>query len=362
MAEQSDRLAKNKAFLQQQECLRMSKPSSLAIDLRNKVIGECQTYHFGGVTHYLDDRGYLLAKRLMERFDGRYTISVYELVLKAIKTLAQTDSTLPSIKTAQSVLNRENGHIQLLHFDKLFQHEALHILYTTQLEIHFNDIMYHATTIDISSTVIRIVLKRAYTLSKEDIVLISYTELAPASDPELLVKIPHEIVKIDHNDQRTHIILKRVDDNVAVTAWFTDWTGQHQILSRLDIEHQLLNTVHEFYLRLYLQKTKKPLIWLSKLNFPDPIKAIHLNPESRKIIAELLDTKGNLNLSLLPSQQVITEQRDYLAIISIENEVTSSIVIPCQDKIRVALALSHPFEQVLLLQSHAMSFSNADFK
>ena len=268
----------------------------------------------------------------------------------------------PPIKTAQSVLNRDDEHIQLLHLDKLFQREALRILYTTQLEIHLNDIMYHATTIDISSTAIRIVLKRAYTLSKEDIVLISYTEFAPASDPGLLVKIPHEIVKIDHDDLRTYITLKRVDDNVAVTAWFTDWTEQHQSLSRLDVEHQLLNTVHEFYLRLYLQKTKKTLIWLSKLNFPDPIKAIHLNPESRKIIAELLDTKGNLNLSLLPSQQVITEQRDYLAIISIENEVTSSIVIPCQDKIRVALALSHPFEQVLLLQSHAMSFSNADFK
>jgi hypothetical protein len=39
MAELSDRIAKNKAFLQQQERLRMSKPSSLAIDLRHKVIG-----------------------------------------------------------------------------------------------------------------------------------------------------------------------------------------------------------------------------------------------------------------------------------------------------------------------------------
>ena len=115
----------------------MSKPSSLAIDLRNKVIGECQTYQFDGVTHYLDDHGYLLAKRLMERFDGRYTIGVYELVLKAIKTLAQRDSTLPPIKTAQSVLNREDGHIQLLHLDKLFQREALRIFYTTQLENTF---------------------------------------------------------------------------------------------------------------------------------------------------------------------------------------------------------------------------------
>ncbi|MDG1687880.1 MAG: hypothetical protein P8J13_02810 [Gammaproteobacteria bacterium] len=47
----------------------MSKLSSLAIDLRNKVKGECQSYQFGGVTHYLDDRGYLLAKPLIEQSD-----------------------------------------------------------------------------------------------------------------------------------------------------------------------------------------------------------------------------------------------------------------------------------------------------
>ena len=141
-----------------------------------------------------------------------------------------------------------------------------------------------------------------------------------------------------------------------------DGTAQHLSLNRLDIEHELLNIAHEFYLRLYHQTTKKPLIWLSKLNFPDPIKAIHLNPESEKILTHLLDAKGNLNLSLLPIQQVITEQRDYLAVISLENNIASSLIIPCEDQAHIALVLSHPFEQVLLLQSHALSFANKDFE
>ena len=82
MAESVDPKIKNRAFLDYLERQRLNKPSSLTIDLRNKVAGECQPYLFGGVTHYLDDRGYLLAKRLLERFDGRYTIGVYELLFK----------------------------------------------------------------------------------------------------------------------------------------------------------------------------------------------------------------------------------------------------------------------------------------
>ena len=63
MAETVAHKTKNKAFLQEIERQRLNKPSSLAIDLRNKVAGECQPYLFGGITHHLDDRGYLLVKR-----------------------------------------------------------------------------------------------------------------------------------------------------------------------------------------------------------------------------------------------------------------------------------------------------------
>lgn len=356
MAELNDRQAKNKTFLQQQERLRMAKPSSLSIDLRNKVVGECQAYQFGGVTHYLDDRGYLLTKRLIERFDGRYTIGVYELVLKAIKTLSQTDDSSP-VKKTNSILNPDNETVQLLQFDKIFQRKDLRILYTTQIQIHHDAVMYHATTIDVSNSAIRAVMKRAYTLSRDDIILVDFVDLASDSDPELLLKIPHQIIKIEHDQLRTHIILKRLGDNTAITHWFEDWATQHQSLRHLHIEHELFNIVHEFYLRLYHKTTKKSLIWLSKLNYPDPIKAIHLNPASEKVIAHLLDANGKLNLSLIPIQQVINEQRPYLAFISLNNDIVSSIVIPCEDRAHVAMALSQSFEQVLLLKSHGLSFS-----
>ncbi|MFT7234578.1 MAG: hypothetical protein ACI9QV_000140 [Methylophagaceae bacterium] len=361
MADLGERLAKNKAFLQQQERVRMTKPSSLAIDLRNKVVGECQAYQFGGVTHYLDDRGYLLAKRLMERFDGQYTIGVYEMVLKAIKTLSQTTD-LPPVKVTQSILKPHSDQIQLLPFDKIFQRESLRILYTTRLEILLDDVMYHAATIDISSTSIRAVMKRAYTLNNNAIVIVNFMELKSKVDPELLLQVRHKIVKIEHDELRTHLILKRIDDTLALTNWFADWAVQHQSLRRLDVEHELLNIAHEFYLRLHHNTTKKPLIWLSKLNDPDPIKTIHLNPESEKIMTLLLDAEGKLNLSLLPIQQVVDEQRGYLAFISLENNIANSIVIPCDDRKNLALALSQPFEQVLLLQSYALSFSDDDFK
>ena len=147
-----------------------------------------------------------------------------------------------------------------------------------------------------------------------------------------------------------------------MTAWFTDWAKQHKTLSKIDVEHELLNTVHEFYLRLYHKTMRKPLIWFSKFNFLDPVKAIHLNPESEKILGHLLDAKGNFNFSLLPIQQVVAEQRAYLAIISVENDTAGSRVIPCDDRQSIASALSQPFEQVLLLQSHSLTFSDDDFK
>ncbi|WP_438971446.1 hypothetical protein, partial [Methylophaga sp.] len=93
MADSSNRKQQNQAFLQELEKQRLAKDCNRIIDLRGKVAGECQAYEFGGRKHYLDDRAFLLVKQLMARFDGRYTIGVYESVLKALKLLAHQEST-----------------------------------------------------------------------------------------------------------------------------------------------------------------------------------------------------------------------------------------------------------------------------
>ena len=88
MATESSK-AQNQAFLAQLERQRLQKPCQRIIDLRGKVTGECQPYEFGDVTHYLDDRSYLILKQLVERMGGHYTVGVYEALMQAIRQFQQ---------------------------------------------------------------------------------------------------------------------------------------------------------------------------------------------------------------------------------------------------------------------------------
>lgn len=359
MAETVDYKIKNKAFLQDIERQRLNKPSSLAIDLRNKVAGECQPYLFGGITHHLDDRGYLLVKRLIERFEGRYTIGVYELLFKAIKTLAKAPS-LPPISTIKTILHRGNDTVQLLSLDKQLQRESLRIVYTTTIEIALDDILYHATTLDISSVAARVVMKRAFTLKKGDIVQVSFPELSSDTDPDLLMSNPHKIVKIDHDDLRTHLILNRVETNTSpAKIWWEEWLSNYKSLAHFDVDHELLNITHDFYLRLYHQNTKKPLFWLGPLEQANPVKVINLSRQAMQVVASLYDSKDSIDLSLLPIQQLLSHpESDYLVFISKNDAISNSVVIACDQIEQVSLALSQADRQVLLLKSHRVSIDD----
>jgi len=70
MAGDDKSTTQNKAFLRQYEIQRLNKTCNRIVDLRGKVAGECQAYTFGDRTHYLDDRAYLLAKQLLDNFNG----------------------------------------------------------------------------------------------------------------------------------------------------------------------------------------------------------------------------------------------------------------------------------------------------
>ena len=356
MAESVDPKIKNRAFLDYLERQRLNKPSSLTIDLRNKVAGECQPYLFGGVTHYLDDRGYLLAKRLLERFDGRYTIGVYELLFKALKTLAKAPS-LPPVQTTQAILSRDNKQVQLLAMGKPLQRNELRVLYTTTIDIHYDDILYHATTIDISYLAVRAVMKRAFTLQKGETVLISFSELTPEADPLLLIKVPHEIIKIEHDDFRTHLILNRIEtESSNLTQWWKGWAQTHQSLAHVDIEHELHNIAHDFYLRLYLQNTKKPLIWLSQLEQDAPIKIVNLNPYSHRVTAPLCNKQGELDLSLIPLRQLVENPlSSYLVFITNQDGINHSHVVACDKVANIAPTFAQKFQHVLLLESHKIT-------
>ena len=63
--------------------------------MRGKVPGECRPYQVGQITHFLDDRSYLILKQLLERVGGIYTVGVYEALLQTARQHQQQHQPVP---------------------------------------------------------------------------------------------------------------------------------------------------------------------------------------------------------------------------------------------------------------------------
>lgn len=366
MADTSESKYRNESFLRQHEHQRLNKPCNRIIDLRGKVAGECQAYTFGGLTHYLDDRAYLLAKQLLDRFNGRYTVGVNEALFKALKILT-TESTVTNTKQeAKPILIRDQADVQFISFDQLLLRKEPRIQYATAIDLHMADVLYHATTIDITSSAIRITLKRAFTLEEGDKVSVSFPEFITDSQPKLLSRIHYTLLKVEHDQRRTYAILVRGhDDNKHVTAWFDHWTQTHNTLEHLDVDNELFNLASHYYLRFYSTNLNSPLFWLNDNQEHDSIKAFNLTPVAETTLNSLRMADNNIDFSLLPIQQKPEQQHDYLVIIYQQDGKPQSIVIARDKPKLVASALAWVSQQkrchILLMQTHSIHIYPEDF-
>ena len=315
MAENIATKSRNQAFLEQHERQRLNKLCNRTIDLRGKVPGECQAYQFGGKTHYLDDRGYLLAKQLLDRFNGRYTFGVYETVLKALKQLSANDQSTDE-KELDFILSRSRSEVQLIPFSGQLQRKESRIIFATPVVLHVDDVLYHGATMDITSSAISIALKRVSTLEKGDSVLVNFSELCEYSKLQLLTNIPYSVLSIEHDNLRTRLVLmrNRKDDN-EVTQQLDLWCQQHHSPEYLDLDNELFNLACNYYQHLYCTTLTSPQFWLNPKDSQDLIKAFQLVPTSESTL-EPLRKEGNIDLSLLPFNEIITEQCDLLLQVS----------------------------------------------
>lgn len=156
----------NQLFLAQLERQRLQKPCQRIIDLRGKVSGECQPYEFGDLTHYLDDRNYLILKQLVERMNGSYTVGVYEALLQTVRQFQQQSQQAPNTAT-------DDNSLLLLRLDQPVRRQAQRVLLTLPVTIETAQLSYHAMTLDISADAIRVSMKQASTLEKNDTVQVS---------------------------------------------------------------------------------------------------------------------------------------------------------------------------------------------
>ncbi len=73
-------------FLERMEQRRLSTPCHITIDMRGKVPGECEPYEFDKLVHYLDEQCVEIFENEVARYDGKYTVGVFEKVMSAEHT------------------------------------------------------------------------------------------------------------------------------------------------------------------------------------------------------------------------------------------------------------------------------------
>ena len=261
MAETS---ARNEAFLKQMERQRLSKPCIRAIDLRGKVPGECQAYEFGGKKHYLDDRAYLLVKQLLQRFDNRYTVGVYEGLQKTLKKLTETNTEVSSSDGDKPILLRDKDRVQFMRFDQEVRRKEPRLTIVTPVQISISDVIYHGSTIDITTSAIRVSLKRAFTLNAGAQINVNLTEVAEKSGLLTFNSVKYKILKANHDELRTQLVLLRnKHDDPQVTQWLDNWIARKQSPEHMDLNNELYNLSNRIYARLFTENISKPLVWLT---------------------------------------------------------------------------------------------------
>ncbi len=262
MAE-TDSRQQNQAFLQQLERQRLQKPCLLNIDLRGKVAGECQAYQIGARTHYLDDRSYLLLKTLLERSHNQFTVAVYEAWQKALQLLIQQDAAPADIEQ-KPILYRNSQHYQWLDLDSRIERHEPRFNITTPAILDADELRYHASTTNISASAMRLSMRRVQHLQTKQNIFISLPNLQLDAPAELLTEMPYRIISLEHTAQHSVAIVQRQrEDNLALSQWFDSWLAERQQLSHTDLDNELFNLAHEYYLRLFCQHFSGPLFWCS---------------------------------------------------------------------------------------------------
>ncbi len=357
MAEISSNKSKNSDFLKKLDQQRLMKTCTRIIDLRTKVRGECRPYIIGGLTHYLDDRAYLLIKKLLVKFNDKYTIGVYETLLKAIKQL-ETETRENLNREEQPILARKMGEPQAIAFHRIVNRKEPRITHTTEINIRVDDVEYTANTIDITTSSIKVTLKRVYTLTKASSVLIRFNEFYSDSTA-FLNDLPYTILKIDHDDLRTYLVLIRNrNSNIEASEWLDEWAEENNSLSKRDLNNELLNIASRFYLRLFGVVQNRALFWLSSPAEPK-VELFNLNPEAHDLLAPLIGSDYKVQASLLPFDRLLAEQHEYLLVSYVETNQTKCFVARTDNNADILKALNYftPSSHIFLLQPKAVNIS-----
>lgn len=254
--------SKAQQLLIKMEIRRLMSPCAKPVDLRGKVAGECRSYIFQGITHWLDDVALNLYYQRINIYQKKMTLGLWEelhqtpnnyRILRQHPPSSTTEPTRLEIKPIQfgHVLSRTERRIQL---------SSPILVYLA------NGIEVHGSTLDISNMGMRVKLPASFDYEIDSLLTIFFPDLSDECHlPELLSGLEYRILSIEFNivnDNFARLRLALIDKTDVIEDVISMKMAQYANKTRIDNEDKVFTLRNQSYEHIFLaQSSSLPLFF-----------------------------------------------------------------------------------------------------
>ncbi len=342
-------------FLARMEQRRLATPCNIAIDMRGKVPGTCEEYEFQGLVHHMDEKCIEIFETEAARYDGKYTVGVFEKVQGADHTykaqheketaarlLAQqqqqpktrtssapkdplfggpqespTSAGQPGKSTAtpsSEVDEEEAAHeIQLIPFGYRSQRKESRLNYTSAVKVLLPDgHQVVAKTSDISPTGIKVsLLSPIESLTKGTHIHIEFTALEEQFHRKL-GQVEYQVIAQERDEHHDRIQLRLarcdVEEKEAFNKFIIDFIQSYRARYKFELEDDLLALYAKAYERIYTLASATTINLLNLSSDKDKCLYSATRPDEHSALKNSLFSAIAASLdNFIPSDPNVTE-------------------------------------------------------
>jgi len=274
-------------FLQRMEEQRLAKPCFLNIDMRGKVPGDCRRHAHNNRTFHLDDASYRLFQEGLAKYEGVYTVGVYEAIIngehtnkairereeRAQRALQQQQHVLTTSTPRTSAAPAEQGahdtgqaeeltytlyNPDTVCFGYYQRRREPRLRYVTGVEVTIDDMPHSAKTRDISAKGLRIYIKGSGSASVGQTVSITFTDfLEHEQSADIFSTVQYIIVgyKQKPTEFYLRLELKPGQNTAPLQSYLGEFVEKNQQKYKFDVEDLYAEIAARLYEKIYIETT-----------------------------------------------------------------------------------------------------------
>jgi len=266
---------------------RLAKPCFLNIDMRGKVPGDCRRHLHNNRTFYLDDTSHRLFQEGLAKYDGQYTVGVYEAIVngehtnKAIRqrqelarraaqqrdaaALAPCSQRQPQSGQAPADDTQQKEPTYALYnpdtvsFGYHQKRREPRLRYVTGVEVVLDGLPRSAKTRDISASGLRLSVKGSASANVGQTISVTFTDFIEHDQREDINFAAIQYTVVGYRQKDTEFFLRLVikeDQEVSgLQSYIRDFTEKNKQKYKFDVEDLYAEVSARLYEKIYIETT-----------------------------------------------------------------------------------------------------------